>query len=214
MVRRGRSLADSAMSRPRRHIDVRRRSCAAARALDRHEARTEAVEAGKVLVAGGQVDLALAAERRLLRLHAETVGFDRAVAAALADEVVDVGEFWRIGQPAALAPPPLFGGAFLRVDQHGDTRNVAQLALDGVEIARADGRSRRRESRACRTYRHRRTPARCADAVGADLLRDAMDADRPVDRLATGHGDRIVEEDLVGDVGPAAIAWRIAIEPE
>src|SRR5690606_3869098 len=35
----------------------------------------------------------------------------------------------------------------------------------------------------------------------AQLLADLRHRDRAVHRLATGHGDRVVEQDLVGDVG-------------
>ncbi len=38
-------------------------------------------------------------------------------------------------------------------------------------------------------------------ALGLDLARDRVDGDDAVDRLATGHRDGIVEQDLVGDVG-------------
>ena len=32
-------------------------------------------------------------------------------------------------------------------------------------------------------------------------MRNAVNADRSIDRLAAGHGNRIVEQDFVGDVG-------------
>ena len=125
--------------RARQHIDVGTLLLAARSALDGDKTRAEAVDAGKILVAGREIDLALAAERRFLRLDAEAVGFHRAVAAALADEIVDVGEFRRIGQLAALSAAPLLGGAFLLIDQHGDADDLAQLALHGVELRRGDG---------------------------------------------------------------------------
>ena len=65
---------------------------------------------------------------------------DRAVAAALADRVVDEHALGRIGEGAALAAAALLGGAGLVVDQHGDARDLAQLALHRVElVAMADG---------------------------------------------------------------------------
>ena len=170
-------------------------------ALDGDKARAEAVEAGEILVAGRQVDLALAAERRLLGLDAEAIGFHRAIAAALADEVVDVRKPCRIDDRAALAPPPLLGGAGLLIDQHGDAGHLAQLTLHGVHVfARMDrdasGQIRRREMRGI--IRHQRDPRH---TLGAHGMRDRLHADRAVDRLTTGHGDCVVEQDLVGDVG-------------
>ena len=46
----------------------------------------------------------------------------------------------RIGEGVALAAAALFGGAGLVVDQHRDARELAQLALHGVEfVAVMDG---------------------------------------------------------------------------
>src|SRR6185369_10147906 len=58
-------------------------------ALDRDEARAEAAQARVVLVARVLVDPALAAELGLDRLDREAVALHRAVAAALAHELVD-----------------------------------------------------------------------------------------------------------------------------
>src|SRR4051812_313396 len=54
------------------------------RTFDGDKTRAEAVDARKILVAGRKIDLAFAAERRLLRLDAEAIGLDRTIAAALA----------------------------------------------------------------------------------------------------------------------------------
>ena len=53
-----------------------------------------------------------------------------------------------------------------------------------------------------------------ARAFGFDLTRDLRHRNAAVDRLAAGHRDGVVIENLVGDVGPAATAWRIARMPE
>src|SRR6185437_7285253 len=103
------------------------------RAVERDKTRAEAVDAGKILVASRQIDLALAPERRLLRLDAEAVRLDGAIAAAFADEIVDEGEFGWIDDLPALAPPPSLGGALLLVDEYGDAGYLAQLALHGIE---------------------------------------------------------------------------------
>src|SRR3546814_12039935 len=60
-----------------------------------HEARAEAVQAGKILVAGRLVDDPLAAQLGLDRLDRDAVRLHAAVAAALADQLVDEDEIGR-----------------------------------------------------------------------------------------------------------------------
>src|SRR6478735_3184417 len=105
------------------------------------KARAKTFDAGKVLVAVRLVDLALAAELRLQRLHRDAVGGLRAVAAAFADQLVDEGTLCGIGIEPALAAAALFGCAGLVVDHDREALDVTQLALDGVELAAVmDGR--------------------------------------------------------------------------
>ena len=103
-------------------------------ALDRHEARAEALQAGIVLVAHRLVDLALATERGFDRLDRDAVGLDAAIAATFADQLVDEDAAVRIGIFAALAPAALLGGAGLVVDQDGDAGNVHQLLLERLDV--------------------------------------------------------------------------------
>src|SRR6202020_2598396 len=104
------------------------------------KAWAKTLEAGKVLVAIRLIDAALTAERGLDRQHRNAVRFVRAIAAALADRIVDEDALGRIGKFAALAAAALFRRTGLVVDQHREAGDVAQLALRGVEIiAMADG---------------------------------------------------------------------------
>ena len=48
-------------------------------------------------------------------------------------------------------------------------------------------------------------------AFGGDLAGDLRDGEGAVDGLAAGHGNRVVEEDLVGDVDAEATAARMAM---
>jgi hypothetical protein len=65
-----------------------------------------------------------------------------AVAAALADLLVDEHALRRVGELSSLlAAAALLGGAGLVVDQHRHARHRAQLALHGVELARGRGSS-------------------------------------------------------------------------
>src|SRR5690606_28843365 len=92
------------------------------------------VDAGEVLVAARLVDAPLAPELGLQRLHRDAVGGDAAIAASLADELVDEDASVGVGKGAALAPAPLLGRAGLVVEQHRDALDRPQLPLHGVEV--------------------------------------------------------------------------------
>ena len=125
-------------------------------ALDRHEARAEALHARVVLVARALVDGALAAELGLDRHHRQAIGLHAAIAAAFAHQLVDDDALGGIGELAALAAAALLGGAGLVVDEDRRARNLAQLALHRVEVVAMVHRRARREIRA----RRRTSPAR------------------------------------------------------
>ena len=109
-------------------------------AFEGDEARAEPVQAGEVLVAGGLVDHALAAELGLERQDRDAVRLDAAVAAAFADVGVDEDAAVGVGELAALAAAALLGGAGLDVDDRRDALRLLHLALDEVELgARAHG---------------------------------------------------------------------------
>src|SRR5690606_21212387 len=103
------------------------------RAVNGDEARTEAVQAREVLVAGRLVDGALAPELGLDRHDGDAVRFDAAVAAAFADQLVDEHALRRIRHAAALAAAALLGGTGLVVDDGGDAHFLAQLTLHPVQ---------------------------------------------------------------------------------
>ena len=98
------------------------------------ERGAEALEAGEVLVAAGLVDPPLAPQLGLDRLHRDAVRLHAAVAAALADQLVDDDPAVRVGELAPLAPAPLLGGTGLVVDQGRDPGHGTELPLDGVEL--------------------------------------------------------------------------------
>ena len=109
--------------------------------------------------------------------------------------------FGGIGERAALAPAALFGGAGLVVDEHRDAGDLAQLALHRVEVVAVVHRHARREVRhAVVLLRLVGHDDDLLHALGGHLARDHRHGERAVDRLAAGHRDRVVEEDLVGDV--------------
>ena len=174
--------------------------------LDRREGRAVAVEAGVVVVAGRLVDAGLAAEGGVHRLDGQAAGLLAAVAAALADALVD--DHARRGRRglAALAGPAVLGGAALVVDEHGDAGFGGQLALDVGEVgAVADFHAIRATAHAAR-----QGPAGAGDVFGGhDDAADALGAQQPHDPrqvllahrvLAAGHGDGAVVQQLHGHV--------------
>ena len=106
---------------------------------DREERRAVALEAGEVLVAGGLVDLRLAAELGLDRLHRQAVGLLAAVAAALAHALVD---------PDALAPARrpcracACGASRPRTPGRGSARSRPRPAASSCCAASSSSRSR------------------------------------------------------------------------
>src|SRR4051812_50186836 len=103
------------------------------------ETRAKTLDAGEVLVAVRLVDLALAAELSLQRLHRDAVRGLRAIAAAFADQLVDEGALGGIRIQPALAATALFRGAGLVIDDDRQAFDVAQLALNGVELTAVVG---------------------------------------------------------------------------
>src|SRR5260370_36699265 len=68
------------------------------------------------------------------RSHRETVRRHRAAAGAVADRLVDEHALGGVGERGPLAPAALLGSAGLVVDQDRHALDLAQLALDFVEL--------------------------------------------------------------------------------
>ena len=189
--------------RPGGRPDRRALALAQAAALDGDEARAEALEAGEVLVAGRLVDRPLAAELGLDRHHRQAVRLRPAIAAALAHRLVDHHPLLRIHHQAALAPPPLLGGASLVIDHHADPGNLAQLALHRIEIVAVMHRHAGGEAAGGGVFvRLVGDHDDLLDDFGIELPGQAQHVERAVDRLAAGHRHRVVVEELVSDVDP------------
>src|SRR5205814_209030 len=104
------------------------------RTMHGDEGRAEALHAGEVFVAGRLVDGALPAEFGLQRLHRNAVRLHAAVAAALADQLVDDDAFLGVRECAAFAAAALLGGAGLVVNQHGTAGDFRQFLLHRLQI--------------------------------------------------------------------------------
>ena len=165
------------------------------------EGRAEALHAGIILVAARLVDGALAAPFGFERLHRDAIRFHAAIAAALADQFVDDHALVGIGEQPALAPPALLGGAGLIVDEDRGAGDRRELALHFVEVVAMMDRDPARPVGVLRIFP--RLVGDHGDALGAfgrNLARDLRHGQPAVIGLPAGHGDRVVEQDLVGDV--------------
>ena len=171
-------------------------------AVHGHEGGAEALHAGEVLVAVRLVDLALAPELGLERLHGDAVRLHRAIAAALADEIVDDHALVGVGKVAALAAAPLLGGAGLVVDQHRDARDRRELALHGFEVVAMMDRSCPTATAPCFGYLSGSSVTSAMRSTpSARTWRAIMSTVSPPSwLLAAGHCDGVVEQDLVGEV--------------
>ena len=158
---------------------------------DGQERRAVALEAGVVLVAGRLVDLRLAAELGLHRQHRQAVGLLAAVAAALADALVDQ----RPAAAASAACRACAGGASRpRTAGRGSARSRPATAAS----SRCASIERRRGARTS-AIGDSATPAVALGLVGGDddprtpsassqRVRSGTSM-RPVDVLAAGHRD-------------------------
>ena len=173
------------------------------RALHGDEGGAEAGGAGEILVAVRLVDLTLSAELGLQRLHRDAIGLHAAVAAALADQLVDDDALVGIGVVAALAAAALLGRAGLVVEQERDALDLGELALHGLQIlAVMEARAGRPGDPARILVRLVRHHGDARHAFGGDLLRHLPGLQAPFGRLPAGHGHGVVVEQLVGDVDP------------
>src|SRR5690606_22567479 len=168
------------------------------------KARAEALHAGKVLVAGALVDLALAAELGLQRLDGQAVGLFAAIAAAFAHQFVDDHALVRLGHRAALAAAALLGGTGLVVNDDRGAGDLAEFALHRVQrvpVLDGDALGDAGDARVLLGFVGH--DGDLLHALGAHALRDlhhAVALGPLADLLAAGHGHGVVVEDLVGDV--------------
>ncbi|MFC7542731.1 hypothetical protein ACFQU2_29150 [Siccirubricoccus deserti] len=166
------------------------------------EGGAEALDATQILVAGALVDLALAAELGLDRLHREAVGGAGAIAAILADPRVDRHALHRLRLGAALALAAPLRRALLVVDQHGDAGDLAQLPLHRIQVAAVVvGDALRHPLIALVPRRIVGDDDDLRRALGRHLRGDLRHAQLAFRGLPAGHGDGAVDQDLVGHVG-------------
>ena len=166
------------------------------------ERRAVAVEAGEVFIARRLVNLGLAAELGLDGLHAQAARLLAAVAAALADRLVDEHSRVGLGHLAALAVAPQLGRTRLVIDQDRAALDLAQHALRLVHAVAVPDVGAGSElgiggvlGGVVGDHHH------LGHALGVHRAGQLGHGHAAVDVLAARHGDRAVVEDLVGDVG-------------
>ncbi len=148
------------------------------------------------------MDLRLAPELGLDGLHGQAAGLLAAVAAALADALVDPDPLLRLHLLAALAGAALLGGALLVVDQDGDALDLRQLLLGGEQLGAVAQLGDRRQPDPLVAARVLGGDDDPAHALELEPARQVRDRELALDRLAAGHRDVLVVEQLVGDVHP------------
>ena len=89
-------------------------------AMDGDKARAKTFETRVILVTARLIDSPLAPKLSLDRYHRKAIRRSRAIAAALADEVVDHNALGGIGKPPAAPTAALLGGTSLIVDDCGN----------------------------------------------------------------------------------------------
>src|SRR6185503_18569512 len=156
--------------------------------LDGYKARTEAVDAGGILVAARLVDPALTAEFGFDGNDRDAVGFASAIAASLAHQFVDEDALAGIRHLAALAAATLFGRTDLVVDQDRDALRPAKRTLGRVETGTWLDHDRRWQIGAAMALGLFRDDIDLADAFGRELARDLRHGEAAFRRLSAGHG--------------------------
>src|SRR3984885_3723587 len=178
--------------------------------MNRNEARTEALDAGEILVAARLVDTPLAPEFRFHGLERPAIGDASAISAAFADLGIDEGALGRVGPFAALAQAPPLGRAGLVVQDDRHALEFAKFTLrliHRVAMAKAHAVGQRDAGVALRVVRHER---HFLYALRGKLLEDLNRRHAALDRLPSRNREEAVEEDLVGDrnIGGERLADR------
>ena len=147
------------------------------------------------------VDPAFAAKFGLNRLDRHTIGLDRTVTATFADHGIDEDPGGRVGKRAALAAAAFLGGAGLVKNDDRTARCRAHLLLDHRQIIAVEQPHRRGQDGVGVTGQVLGQDNDLFGRLRHHLLGDLFDRQFAIMFLAASHGDRVIVEDFVGDVG-------------
>ena len=161
------------------------------------------------------MDLRLAPELRLVGTTDRQVDLRAAVAAALAYALVDGDALRRVGASLPRLRSRRFSAAhtwsWMRTV---DALDRGELALRHVDLRAVADLGDRVESDAVVARGVLGRDDDPLDALQREPARQLRHGELTDDVLAAGHRDEAVVEQLVGDVVPAAVAARIASDPE
>ena len=150
------------------------------------------------------MDARLAPELGLDRLDRQAPRLLAAVAAPLADALVDQHLLRRIGRLPALARAAQIRGTRLIVDQHGDAGDLRELALGREQTVAAAHLGAGGECNAVVTGRILGRDHDPLHALGVQAVCELANAQLALDVLAARHRDGVVVEQLVGHVEPGS----------
>ena len=168
--------------------------------LDGDEGRTVAAQAEQVLVAARLVHLGLRAKLGVHLVQRHAVGERAAVAAVLADLLVDEHEAGGgLGQAPLLPAAPLVG-ALAVVEEDGRPRGRLQVAQDLRDRVASVDRGNRRQVGAPVVGRVAGHDGDLLHPLQRQQARQRGHVARPDGRLPAGVGHRAVVEDAEGDV--------------
>ena len=187
-------------------LEGRRQRGSRRRRLQLHsdEAWAETFDTGQIPIAGVLVYCALASQSRFQGHDCRAIRDPTAIAAALADFRIDEYAPGRLRELPLFASAPLLGSAGLVVDQNTDARKLPEGFLHRIELGtRMDRRALADGGIGAMRPRILGHNGNSLHTFCCDLAHDGADRQRSVDRLTTGHGDRIVEQNFIGDVDPS-----------
>ena len=171
-------------------------------AFQRHEGGAEPVKAREVLVALRLVNGAFAAQLGLVRDHGHAVRLHTAIAAAFANVLVDEDTLVGVREQPALAAAALLGGAGLDIDDGADALVLA-VGLLHIRHLGALVDFDTLEAAEVHVFLLVIDHGEVLHAHRLQLFDDAVGVKVAFVVLTAGHRNRIVIEDLVGDVCPS-----------
>ena len=172
-------------------------------ALDGDEAGAKPFHTRNVFVAGALVDLPFAAKFGFEWLHAQAIALHAAIATAFTDQLIDDDAFGRVHHGAAFAAPALFSGASLVVNDDGAALDPTQLLLRGIQrvaVAHRDALGQRHALVFFGLVGDHHNFGGSLGPHGHGDLHHRVPFGPLADLLPTGHRNRVVVQNLVGDV--------------
>ena len=147
------------------------------------------------------INAALAPKGRFNRFHRQAIRRARAIAAILTNAWIDRDAAIGVRRQITLALAAAFGGAFLVIDDGGDTLHRAQLLLHRIKARPMMKANRSRDQRmAAMPVRIVGDNLNPPHAFAMQLRGDMRDINLAFRGLAASHGDSAIHQNLEGDI--------------